>query len=119
MNRRTSFLSISVTLVLLASITLVAQEGAAVKEFRLTAKRYEFTPDEIRVRQGATVRLVITALDHEHGIEIKAFQVKQKLPKGETTTVQFVASEKGTFEFHCSEFCGLGHRRMKGKITVE
>ena len=102
-----------------ASAMFAAQEGGAVREFKMTAKKYDFSPNEIRVKQGDRVKLTITALDHTHGIEIKAFHVKQKLTKGTPTTVEFVASEKGTFEFHCSEFCGFGHRGMKGTLIVE
>ncbi|MBZ5553424.1 MAG: hypothetical protein LAO21_11940 [Acidobacteriia bacterium] len=41
---------------LCASFTLGAEEGPAVKEFKMTAKKYEFTPNEIRVKQGDTVK---------------------------------------------------------------
>lgn len=102
-----------------AAAIFAAHEGGAVREFKMTAKKYEFSPNEIRVKQGDRVKLTITALDHTHGIEIKALHVKQKVPRGEPTSVEFVASEKGTFEFHCSEFCGLGHRGMKGSLIVE
>lgn len=99
--------------------SLCAQGNPAVQKIKMTAQRYEFSPNEIHVKQGQTVRLVLTASDHTHGIEIKEFHVKTKLPQGETKTVEFMATKKGTFEFHCSEFCGLGHRKMKGKIIVE
>jgi heme/copper-type cytochrome/quinol oxidase subunit 2 len=104
---------------LFTSIALGADENPAVKEFKMTAKKYEFTPAEIRVKQGDTVKLTVTALDRDHGIEIKQFKVKQKLRKGEATSVEFVASQKGTFEFHCSEICGVGHHHMKGTLIVE
>ncbi|MBZ5537926.1 MAG: cupredoxin domain-containing protein [Acidobacteriia bacterium] len=104
---------------LFTSIALSADENPAVKEFKMTAKKYEFTPAELQVKQGDTVKLIITALDRDHGIEIKQFKVKQKLRKGEPTPVEFVASQKGTFEFHCSEFCGVGHHHMKGTLIVE
>ncbi len=104
--------------VLLSSLA-IGQANPPVNTIQMTAKRYEFTPREIHVKQGETVRLVITAMDHNHGIQIKEFNIKEKLPKGETKTVEFVAKTKGTFEFHCSEFCGIGHHGMKGKIIVE
>jgi heme/copper-type cytochrome/quinol oxidase subunit 2 len=27
--------------------------------------------------------------------------------------------QPGTYSFKCSEFCGMGHRDMKGQIVVE
>ena len=101
------------------SFLLRAEEKSSVNEIKMTAKKYEFTPAEIRVKEGDTVKLTVTALDRDHGIEIKQFKVKQKLRKGEPTSVEFIASQKGTFEFHCSEFCGVGHRHMKGTLIVE
>jgi heme/copper-type cytochrome/quinol oxidase subunit 2 len=62
---------------------------------------------------------VITALDRDHGIKIEAFHIDQKLPKGEPVTVEFVADQAGTFPFQCSQFCGLGHKKMKGILMVE
>ena len=39
-------------------------------EIKLTAKKFEFEPSLIAVRKGKPVRLLITALDVEHGFEI-------------------------------------------------
>jgi cytochrome c oxidase subunit 2 len=92
-------------------------EGA--KEFKLTAKKYEFSPNTITVKQGDKVRLTVTALDRDHGFKIEAFHVDEKLPKGEAATVEFTADQAGTFPFVCSRFCGLGHSKMRGKLVVE
>jgi cytochrome c oxidase subunit II len=62
---------------------------------------------------------VITAVDHDHGFRIDTFQINQKLPKGEPVTVEFTADQAGTFLFQCSRFCGLGHKKMKGRLVVE
>ena len=107
---------------LLAGLTLWHQTGAAqseVHEIRMTVKKYEYSPAEIRVKQGEKVRLLITAMDRKHGIEIKEFGIKRELEKGKETAVEFEASKAGEFEFHCSVFCGFGHRRVKGKLIVE
>jgi heme/copper-type cytochrome/quinol oxidase subunit 2 len=90
-----------------------------VREFKMTARKYRFDPKVITVKQGDTVRLIITALDHDHGFELKAYGINQKLNKGDPATIEFTASKAGTFTFHCSVFCGLGHRRMKGRLIVE
>ena len=96
-----------------------AQSTASASEIRITAKKYDFTPNVITVRKGDRVRLMITALDRDHGIKIEAFRIDQKLPKGEPVTVEFVADQAGTFPFQCSQFCGLGHKNMKGTLVVE
>ena len=93
--------------------------SAKLVQIRVTAKRYMFHPDVITVNQGDHVELIITATDRDHGIEIPAFGVKQYLKRGVPTAVSFIASRAGTFSFHCSVFCGLGHRHMKARLVVE
>ncbi|HEX5484014.1 MAG TPA: cupredoxin domain-containing protein [Terriglobia bacterium] len=102
-----------------AASTAQNPPAAKVNLIRMTARKYQFDPSVITVRKGDHVKLVITALDHDHGIEIAGYGIKQKLKKGIPTTVEFTADKPGTFEFRCSQFCGLGHRRMKGKLVVQ
>lgn len=91
----------------------------AVNEIKVTAKKYEFEPAVIKVKQGDHVRLVITALDHDHGFKLDALNIDLLLRKGEATTVEFTADKAGAYPFECSHFCGLGHKRMKGQLAVE
>jgi len=35
-----------------------------------------------------------------------------------TEEMEFVAAKAGTFPFECSEYCGSGHRQMKGRLVV-
>ena len=96
-----------------------AQSTASGPEIQMTAEKYEFKPNTVTVKKGDQVKLVITALDHDHGFKIDALQINQKLPKGQPVTVEFTAGQAGTFPFQCSQFCGLGHKKMKGKLVVE
>ena len=82
------------------------------------AKRYQFDPQIITVNQGEHVRLNITALDRDHGIQIKDYDINKKLKKGVPATIEFTADKAGTFPFRCSVWCGLGHGRMKGQLIV-
>ena len=108
----------------LFTLAVAAQEAPqpaapSVHEIKMSAKKYEYTPGEIRVKQGEHVRLLITATDRKHGFEIKDLGVKTDLEKGAETMVEFTADKPGTYEFKCSNFCGFGHRRMKGTLVVE
>jgi cytochrome c oxidase subunit 2 len=94
-----------------------AKEG--VREIVMTAKKYEFSPSEIRVHQGDKVKLVITALDRKHGFQIEALNIERELPEGEAVTIEFTADKAGTFPFKCSKRCGFGHGKMKGELIVE
>jgi cytochrome c oxidase subunit 2 len=95
-----------------------AQSGAD-SQINVTARKYEFSPDVIKAKRGDRIKLVITALDRDHGFKLEPFHIDQKLPKGEAVTVEFTADQAGTFQFECSHFCGLGHKKMKGQLTVE
>jgi cytochrome c oxidase subunit 2 len=106
-----------------AAFTQHAGTGAGAsqdpKEIRVTAKKYEYDPAVVTVRQGDRVKLIITALDHDHGFKIDAFHVDEVLKKGEPATIEFTVDMPGTFPFQCSQFCGLGHKGMKGELIVE
>ena len=94
-----------------------AQDSSA--PIQVSAKKYEFDPAVITVKQGDHVKLVITATDRDHGFKLSAYNIDQRLPKGVPTTVEFTADKPGSFPFECSVVCGLGHHRMKGKLVVE
>ena len=90
-----------------------------VHEIQVTLRKYEFSPGSLQVRKGEQVRLVMTAVDHDHGFKLDDFDINQKVPKGTTVVVKFTADKAGTFQFRCSNVCGLGHRNMKGTLIVE
>ena len=108
----------------------------AVQVITVTAKKYEFDPSPVRVKQGTKVRLTITAVDHAHGFKINpfpegteksgepglAFSSEQdctKIEKGQTATIEFVARKPGTYAFRCCTVCGFHHHSMKSELIVE
>ena len=112
------------TFSLLAIFLLLAEArdsggAAGVHEIPMTAKKYEYTPSSIHVKKGEHVRLLITALDHDHGFKLAAFDIQQELKQGDTTTIDFTPDKAGTFRFACSHVCGFGHRGMKAELVVE
>jgi len=90
-----------------------------VNEIQVTLRKYEFSPGSLRVRKGEQVKLVLTATDHDHGFKLDDFNINQKIPKGTTVVVEFTADKSVTFQFRCSNVCGIGHRGMKGTLVVE
>jgi cytochrome c oxidase subunit 2 len=90
-----------------------------VHEIQVTLRKYEFSPGSLHVRKGEQVRLIMSAVDHDHGFKLDDFNINQKIPKGKTVVVEFTADKAGSFQFRCSNVCGLGHRNMKGTLIVE
>ena len=109
--------------VMAMSTVVLGQEGRPASDqgntIQVTARKYRFDPPVITVKQGDRVKLIITAVDHDHGFRLPGYDIDQKLPKGVATPVEFTAGKAGTFSFHCSHFCGMGHPKMKGKLVVE
>jgi len=125
---------------LLAVLTVSLSGGAtphpipdATQVVNLTAKRYEFDPPTIRVKQGTRIQLKITATDHAHGFKISdlpdgggkpglVFASSQdcvRIDEGQSATVEFVAQNPGTYSFRCCVHCGWHHRAMTGEEVVE
>ena len=88
-------------------------------EIQVSARRYQFTPATITVKKGEQVRIAITAVDHDHGFKLEAFNIEKTIKKGTTEVVELTADKAGTFPFQCSHFCGMGHGKMKGQLVVE
>jgi cytochrome c oxidase subunit 2 len=96
-----------------------AADADGPREFQVIAKKYEFVPARLEVVQGETVRIVVRSEDSKHGFGIKLLDVKTEVPKtGEPATVEFVADEIGEFEITCTQWCGKGHKSMKGLLIV-
>ena len=90
-----------------------------IKEFTITAKRFEFNPNEITVNNGDRVRLKITSMDVTHGFSLPSFNINKDLNPGEEVIIEFTADKTGTFTFACSVVCGSGHGSMNGRLIVK
>ena len=93
--------------------------NVAVREFTVNGSSFEFDPSEIRVKQGDKVRVTFNNLEALHDWRIDELGIAtQQLSAGQSETVEFVASQAGTFEYYCS--IGM-HRQlgMVGKLIVE
>lgn len=91
----------------------------SIKEFKITAKQFSFTPDTIEVNKGDKVRLIVTSVDVPHGFAVREYDINERLEPGKPATIEFTADKEGTFTAYCSVFCGSGHSSMKGKLVVK
>jgi heme/copper-type cytochrome/quinol oxidase subunit 2 len=115
---------VTVIILLLATFPGFAQQAAVSepKVFEVVARRFSFEPATIDVVEGDTVRLLVRSADGPHGVEIKAFKVKKAVPRAKEgdspVTIEFVAAAAGEYPILCSEYCGNGHKDMKGTLIV-
>ena len=65
-------LSILVAGLLMAAVpSSFARAQAAPQRFEITAKRFSFTPNEITVKKGQPVTIVLKSMDVDHGLRIR------------------------------------------------
>lgn len=99
--------------------TITTTSSNPVKDFSMIAKKWQFDPSTINVKQGDRVRLKIKSIDVAHGFSLLDFNVNENLEPEKEVVVEFIADKKGEFSFFCSVYCGTGHSEMKGKLVVE
>lgn len=120
------------TLVVLAPVLFGQEERSSkpddksdkerkVQKVNVVAERFNFTPSQIKVKQGALLEITLTSDDTFHGFRIPSMQINQVIPaRGRgSVKVLFDAKQKGSFAFECSRPCGAGHTMMRGIIIVE
>ena len=90
-----------------------------VREVTMTARRYEFVPDTVRVSAGTLLKLRVTSSGGTHGFALGAFGIDERLEEGVTKEIEVYASGKGVYTFKCSHLCGIGHFGMNGVLIVE
>lgn len=85
----------------------------------ITAKSFEFSQKEIRVKKGDRVHINFKSKDGLHDWVVDEFNAATgRVQTGGTASVEFTADKAGTFEYYCS----VGDHRtrgMKGMLIVE
>lgn len=90
-----------------------------IKEIKLEAYQYGFSPDPVAAKKGDIIKLEITSRDVAHGVYIKEYGINITVKKGEAKKAEFLADKEGKFDILCSVYCGPGHQEMKGSLIVE
>jgi heme/copper-type cytochrome/quinol oxidase subunit 2 len=119
MEKRIHRILVSVLSVVTIALSFSLSKAEEVKTFEVKAENYKFNPDIITVHKGDKVIIRAIAIDKDHGLGIKAFNIKENLPEGKSVTIQFTADKEGEFTFRCTKFCGWKHFWMKGKLIVK
>lgn len=91
---------------------------AAQQVIKITAKKFEYNPQEITLKKGVPVVLEFTSLDRLHGFNCPDLGVRADIKPGKVTRVPLTPQKLGDFEFHCDNFCGSGHEGMRGMFHV-
>ena len=109
---------ISAALISGLSVYIKANALPAERVVRVTAKKFDFTPDTITLKKGEPVVFEISSTDRKHGFNLRAFGVRADVNPGGVTRVRFTPDKTGKFAFTCDVFCGDGHEEMAGTVVV-
>jgi len=107
-----------VGLVGVPAMTNLSRASDNPKVIEITAKKFEFTPNEITLKKGEPVILRLTTSDRVHGFMSKQLKVDTDIPAGKTTDVAVTPDTAGNFTVICDHYCGTGHGGMNMKVTV-
>lgn len=107
-----------ITLFLTVSTPRAVRADEPVKTIDITAKRFEFSPNQITLKKGETVKLRLTTADVTHGLFQRAFKIDELIEPGKTNLVTITPQTVGTFTTICDHFCGVNHGAMKMTFVV-
>lgn len=77
-----------------------------------------FTTDTLYVPVNKPVKVDLQSLDVNHGFFIPAFRVKKDVIPNRNNFVWFTATEEGSYDIACTEYCGLNHWDMYTRVVV-
>ncbi len=103
------------------TLCALAGRGAQAQPTRtidIVARRFQFTPNQIPLKVGESVRLRIAAVDYAHGFNVPDLGVRLDLAPGMVKDLVITPQELGMLEFFCDNFCGEGHEGMFGHFIV-
>jgi cytochrome c oxidase subunit II len=108
----------AVVLVVVAPQANLVHASDNPKVIEISAKKFEFTPSEIKLKKGEPVILRLTSSDRVHGFMSKPLKIDTDIPSDATKDVAVTPDTAGDFTIICDHYCGTGHGSMKMKVTV-
>jgi cytochrome c oxidase subunit 2 len=104
---------------------VTAPEGALVVNATGSQWKWQFDYDsgkktigELVIPVETPVKIVMTSEDVLHSFFIPAMRVKKDAIQGQYTHVSFTGIEVGEYPIFCTEYCGVDHSAMLGKVRV-
>ncbi len=105
-------------------LSVVPSEAMQVK---VTGQKWFWTFDypegansvnELVAPVGRPVKLLLSSKDVIHSFFVPAFRIKKDVLPNRYGIAWFQATNVGTFDLFCAEYCGTKHSQMIGKVRV-
>lgn len=101
-----------------SSMAAYVNAKPAERVIKVVAKKFDFSPNEIKLKKGVPVILEFTTLDVVMGFSVPELGARADIIPGQVSRLRLVPDKTGTFPFVCDIFCGSGHEDMTGTIIV-
>lgn len=101
---------------------------AHAMQVNVTAQKWFWTFDypegvnavnELIVPVDKPVKLLMSSKDVIHSFFVPNFRIKQDIVPNRYQIIWFEATQTGTFNLFCTQYCGKGHSEMVGKVIVK
>ena len=76
------------------------------------------TIGDLYVPANQRVKLIMTSDDVLHSFFVPNFRIKSDVVPGLYTSIWFETKDPGEHMIYCSEYCGLSHSKMLGKVKA-
>ena len=89
------------------------------RRIEITANKFSYSPNQITLKKGEPVVLVLRSTDVTHGLTIPDLGVDTtEIKKGKDSEVPLTPDKAGHFAGQCAHFCGAGHGSMTFQVEV-
>jgi cytochrome c oxidase subunit II len=111
-------------IILMATVAMAVASAVAAgsasepRRIEIVANKFSYSPNEISLKKGEPVVLVLRTTDVTHGLKIEALGVKSEISKGKDTEIVVTPMQVGHFVGKCAHFCGKGHGSMTLQVNV-
>jgi cytochrome c oxidase subunit II len=75
--------------------------------------------DVLHIPIDIPVQLVLNSVDVIHGFSMPVFRVKKDVVPGRYNKIWVQATQLGTYDIFCTQYCGQGHSKMRAQVVVQ
>jgi len=103
----------------LALVTVAAQDQGQVREFTVVGDHYAFSPSTLTVNKGDVVKITFKAEDIAHSFTIDGpYRISKRAAAGQSVTFEFRADAAGSHPIYCNLTADPKCKDMKGTLQV-
>jgi cytochrome c oxidase subunit 2 len=110
---------VATVFVTLLFCSVVSAGPDAPRRIEISASKFAYSPNEITLKKGEAVVLVLKSTDVTHGLVIPELGVAvTEIKKGKDSEIPVTPDKTGHFTGQCAHFCGTGHGTMILQVEV-